>query len=194
MQGLRIPGDTPEFRLRLGEGRLDDTVQWPPPELVWLLAISQHYGIPTRLLDWSRKPLIACWFAAEEVAKDPTTNGRFIVWALKRRSGLLDRTPWTNAGAPRSEVPNLHLQSGVFVMRPVQPAELDRPVCTTSLCCDLEQRLTEPLSEVLRGASLPNDQARRMLEVLRDAFIQGVAVYGGFAGVARSVFEHRWRE
>lgn len=66
-----------ELKLRLpsvyGE-RIDD--EWE------LLALIQHHGAPTRLLDWSKSPLAALWFAiAENARNEPQRDAA--VWAFR---------------------------------------------------------------------------------------------------------------
>ncbi len=47
--------------------------------------IAQHYGMPTRLLDWSTSPYVAAFFAFADVVK-LGTKGKVAVWVIGRES------------------------------------------------------------------------------------------------------------
>ena len=48
--------------------------------LGWLM-LGRHYGLPTRVLDWSWSPLVALYFAAQEDKNTPGIDG--CIWALE---------------------------------------------------------------------------------------------------------------
>ncbi len=51
----------------------------PQESFDWLF-LMQHYGVPTRLLDWSESPLVALYFAVENLEKHGNEDGS--LWVL----------------------------------------------------------------------------------------------------------------
>jgi hypothetical protein len=92
-----------------------------------VLAVAQHHGLPTRLLDWTYSALAAMWFAVNEGLKEDDKNKaqNGFVWILKpAKEDFINFSTYTGPGPfderrswifrPRVIADRIHAQSGVF--------------------------------------------------------------------------------
>src|SRR6202044_3658398 len=70
----------------------DDVLEW--------LALMQHYGAPTRLLDWTKSAYVAAFFAAESA----TDSDSFAIWAVDQDAISAEALVMLGGDPPKSDI------------------------------------------------------------------------------------------
>lgn len=220
-RGLILPDDSQQLRASLETLRSERGESFVGKYLYegWqtdltalsLTALAQHYGIPTRLLDWTRQALIAAFFAAEDAlkhSKEYESSSCLVVWAfffptLGKHDALnQENDPIRIVTAPSATNPNLKAQQGVFTLvNHFYTKETEGSYLPMDKV--LEEIGNKPEAEKyhkiivdckLQKFTLPVSEASSLLYFLAKLDITPSFIYPGFQSIIRDIeAENLWQ-
>ena len=134
--GLEVPGDGPHLRYPTLPGHTPkpEIDAWPWEVIFETLAVAQHHGVPTRLLDFTFDPWVAAFFACYDAWNDLerpnyreklNDDRKIAVWAVSlpliyssvgHSSKLNQPARIILVTAPRAKNSYLHSQEGYFMV------------------------------------------------------------------------------
>lgn len=182
----------------------DDSFRW--------LALMQHHGAPTRLLDFTWSPYVAAFFALENATRDAA------IWAIRPRAlaaeiSLVingrrqkkdpeDIGPWNRGNYEKYFLQNEHS----FVIYG-EPQQMNQRLTAQSGTFVVPGTLADPVDKILMKLYEPNQAWKKLVlrtEKLRSAVmyelysmnITNYTLFPGLDGLARSLsyeLEYSWR-
>ncbi|WP_458370757.1 FRG domain-containing protein [Pseudomonas fluorescens] len=191
--GLVVPGYSEQIKARL----LNEPSSflnahrrpWPQPELYEILAAAQHYEVPTRLLDWTERSYVACYFAASSANFElDSMNANMAIWALSTehakhwKTVQIIRTP---GGTSRNQA----AQSGLFTTHKVEIYNLDlNDVHQPEALEEVEEIYsTAQGGRPLVKMTLPISEAPELLSLCSKLGVDASTLFPGYHGVAKMV-------
>ena len=189
--GIKIPNDSLNFRSRnLTISRQDryflSFEKWPNPELLELMALAQHHGIPTRLLDWTKNPYAAIYFCASSALSnvhEPKEDRMLAIWVLNYES--ISLYPNVKIIHPPGSISHhLAAQSGSFTFQ-IHDGIRGEPFDIAGLETEFSLLPKTPLTKL----TIPVTESSRLLELCTKIGLSAARMYPGADGAGRAVWD-----
>ena len=148
---------------------------------IQILSLGQHYGLPTRLLDWSYSLYIAVYFAYSNVNK---SRENVVIWALNK-----DHIIWQNSDAVLftehrvKENNNQKNQMGIFTLNKSLYNDLEEYAKQSTLISNISKK------DALYKIIIPAKDKEVVLADLEQMGINSVKMFKGFEGCAKTALE-----
>lgn len=179
----------------------------PRSKLSWL-SVMQHYGVPTRLIDFTTSPYVALYFALE--AYDPLSGRDFSIYCLdysgvmersieyiKCRDRLFNETRFSMQGRQDyvfEEVVDRYAYDIAWITEPIElNARIDRQAGTFLISGNLEKTIDSVITSSiyescdLRRFVVPAALYEGVYVALRKMNINSKSIYGDLSGLAKSI-------
>lgn len=181
---------------------LNKSETWLPPYLLEVAALAQHYGIPTRLLDWTYDPFIALYFAFRGAL---TNSGNIVIWCLNKEylSFLKPTTNQINVNFITPHYagnPNLNAQKGLFTHWPIQTQSPFQQNCAlmagqskltdrTPLDLLIKQSFNakDDSTIIFKKLVIPCSEAKEGCQILDKLGYDTGRVFPGYDGIAKQI-------
>lgn len=178
--------------------------EWIPKELAEIAALMQHYGFPTRMLDWTSNILTALYFAANGAAKrmregNADKSDHMVIWVLRRPLGVLDEE-FPNQAFPVKFItpsyahnPNINAQQGVLSYIPASPFSREKDKYRMPLDEYLKSYYNDSdhicMQTVLTKARIPIMNYKHTLQILSSFGVNSSTVFPGYSGIFNQLEE-----
>lgn len=163
---------------------------WPRDESYRLLALAQHYGVPTRLLDWTTNPLVAVFFATKRV-QSRSISIWIIPQLLLELAKLIDAIKVIHV--PKVDNMNILAQSGLFTNHIFTPKDglktLDQSVISKINEYPMAIKSLTALNLKPRLFILPESERHSLRKKIHGMGIDWIKIEPSLNGVVASIID-----